>query len=214
MMTSIPTPDLSHFQSEDYENIYEPAEDSFLLLDVLELELETIKKTEPLFCVEVGGGSGIISTALSLQLPNSVFFTTDINPDACKASQLTAKQNGTSIEVINTRTLQCLQERFGGCVDVLICNPPYVATEDRETGSRDIVAAWAGGCDGLEVTKEVIGLLDSVLSSTGVAYIVLEKCNKPTEVKKYVERIGFQFSTILERRAGIELLSVVKISRI
>ena len=39
-----PTPDLRHTTSADFDSVYEPAEDSFLMLDALEQEYDVIKK--------------------------------------------------------------------------------------------------------------------------------------------------------------------------
>ena len=95
----IPTPDLSHLSETDYDQVYEPAEDSFLLLDALEKDLKELKLKKPLFAVEIGCGSGIISTAIQLKLPETFFFVTDINRHACTATQATAVKNNTSLEV-------------------------------------------------------------------------------------------------------------------
>jgi len=112
---------------------------------------------------------------------------------------------------VRTSVLSCLSLR--GKVDLLLCNPPYVATDEEEVGGLGITAAWAGGHRGLGVTKAVVDQLGDVLSPSGLAFIVLEQCNKPDQVVKDVEDMGFNCDIILERRAGREFLKILKITR-
>lgn len=65
----IPTPDLSHLTSQDFDRIYEPAgkslyfvvficlfsaEDTFLLLDALEEDEAWLQAKKPSLCLEIG----------------------------------------------------------------------------------------------------------------------------------------------------------------
>ena len=47
------TPSFSHITKEDFEHIYEPAEDTFLLLDALEKDIQTLKDLK--LVVPLGG---------------------------------------------------------------------------------------------------------------------------------------------------------------
>ena len=49
----LPTPDVSHLKSADYENVYEPVEDSFLLLDALQSDAAELKAQRSAWCISV-----------------------------------------------------------------------------------------------------------------------------------------------------------------
>lgn len=49
-----PTPVLSHITEKDLENVYEPAEDSFLFMDALNLDEQFLFSLKPLTVLEIG----------------------------------------------------------------------------------------------------------------------------------------------------------------
>ncbi len=217
-MDKIPTPDLSHLTIKDYDEVYEPAEDSFLLLDALEKELSELRDLKPSICLEVGSGSGIVSAALASAV-HCFVIAADINGHACISTALTSEQNRVEnrIGVVRTSALSGLEERLAGKVDLLVCNPPYVATEEVEAqigqDCRDLSAAWAGGCVGRGLTDLVINALPLLLSENGRCYMVFEQCNKVDEALSRAKDIGLDARLVIKRRAGRELLSVYSLTR-
>lgn len=104
-------------------SVYEPSEDTFLVLDALQLDLEhTVRdrllcqsisdenlssKNEPLLVVELGCGAGLLSAAVSKALRNDILtnmtdigvhcVAVDINPAACHATARTCFLNSVQV---------------------------------------------------------------------------------------------------------------------
>ena len=143
----LPTPSTSHV---NYNKVYEPAEDSFLLLDTLSSATETaflqaqFPANSPCpFVLEVGTGSGVVLAFVTAHaeriLGRSDVATAgvDMNPFACSATKQTvelaveeASVNGTKPgSFLNTLNGDLATAIKTGSVDVLIFNPPYVPSE-------------------------------------------------------------------------------------
>lgn len=209
------TPYTDHLTLIDYEQVYEPAEDSFLLLDALEADLSYIESLHPQICLEVGPGSGIIVTALAKKLKETLCLATDINPYACKATKKTAYRNGTFVESVNCNFVDLLRKNT---IDVLVFNPPYVVTSDDELESNSstnsqITFSWAGGKHGRRVIDELLKRLDGILSAKGVFYLLALRENKPDELIINLNTLGFTAIKFMERRIPGEYLYILKITR-
>lgn len=210
------TPDYSHLTSKDYENIYEPSEDTFLFLDALEKDIQLLNELNPEIVLEIGPGSGLVINFLAKHLIKSkqtLFFATDINKDACLATQKTSNRNFNDVNIINCDLVFPLIDRLKNKIDLLLFNPPYVVTEMDELGSKSLQAAWAGGKDGREVMDRVFVLLNDLLSSKGVFYLVALKQNKIDEIEKFLDKLGFKMEIVMNRKAGIENLFILKFFR-
>ncbi|KAA8570468.1 hypothetical protein EYC84_002746 [Monilinia fructicola] len=149
----LPTPDTSHVS---FDRIYEPAEDSFLLLDTLSApsEKEFLRQRFPRdeqtslssspFVVEIGTGSGVVLSFVHAHA-ETIFgradiFTAgvDVNRYACEATQETvriAEEEQISQNLSHGSYLGNVVGNLGTClkpgmVDVMIFNPPYVPSPD------------------------------------------------------------------------------------
>ncbi|KAF2000332.1 hypothetical protein P154DRAFT_522536 [Amniculicola lignicola CBS 123094] len=138
----LPTPSTSHVC---FDRVYEPAEDSYLLLDTISAPSETAflhdrfpkASTTPLV-LEVGVGSGVILAFVAANA-NTIFgrddvltLGTDINSFACQAASQTVQHaianpnHSIFLDVINGDLASSLRL---DSVDVFIFNPPYVPAE-------------------------------------------------------------------------------------
>ncbi|KAH8555456.1 S-adenosyl-L-methionine-dependent methyltransferase [Umbelopsis sp. PMI_123] len=211
----ISTPDLSHLNSKDFRNIYEPAEDTFLLLDALEHDQSELQALQPSICLEIGSGSGCVTTFLGTLLKpiQAYMVTTDINPLAAVATIATGKRNGISIDTVETSLVQGLLPRLRNSVDILCFNPPYAVTPSSEIAGNGIEVSWAGGIDGREVIDAMLPFVKELLSENGVFYLLLVSDNKPDEVVSLLRADGFNAHICLQRLAGREKQVIVKVTR-
>ncbi|XP_028406096.1 methyltransferase N6AMT1-like [Dendronephthya gigantea] len=206
------TPDYNHVYL--YKDVYEPSEDSFLLLDALESEADFLLGLKPSLCLEVGSGSGVVITFLASILGNDLhYLATDINPNACICTQETARKNGVPISVVNTNMCDGLRFPAGRQVDILLFNPPYVVTPSHEVSDNGISAAWAGGNNGREVMDKLFPIVPKILSEKGVFYLLVLEENKPAEICNIMALFGFETKTVLKRKARNEHLLILRIHR-
>lgn len=140
----LPTPTTSHVP---YERVYEPAEDSYLLLDTLSSPAETawlharFPAARAPLVLEVGTGSGVVLAFVAANA-STIFgrpvatLGCDINAFACAAARETMVRTGSAdaqaglLGVVHADLVSFLAS---GSVDVLVFNPPYVPADLPDT---------------------------------------------------------------------------------
>eukprot|EP01024_Parvocaulis_polyphysoides_P047501 TRINITY_DN45019_c0_g1_i1.p1 TRINITY_DN45019_c0_g1~~TRINITY_DN45019_c0_g1_i1.p1 ORF type:complete len:227 (-),score=35.95 TRINITY_DN45019_c0_g1_i1:31-711(-) len=200
--------------------IYEPSDDSFALIDAIAQDFQLLKKLKPKFAVEIGSGSGYVICSVKLILNQLKIpcqcWATDISRHALNATNQTLKNHSLTnqVETIQTDLFSNFQF-IRTKIDLLIFNPPYVPTPPEELSREDVGRAWAGGYMGRQIMDKIINDLDSILSQQGIFYLVTVLDNDPKDILQKINSQGkFIGQIVLERAADEERLSILRFVRI
>jgi release factor glutamine methyltransferase len=141
---------------------------------IVEAALELFPSTtEPLTFVDACTGSGIVAIALAHERPNARVVATDISPTAIAVAQRNGTRLGGRVQFICGDLLDPITEP----VDLITCNPPYVAEVSRsglqpEVRDHEPPIALFGGRDGLHLVARTVHAAPARLRSGG--YLIFE----------------------------------------
>ena len=160
-------------------SIYLPAEDSFLLLKVLEKEIsKLIKKNQHPQFLEIGSGSGIIlETVQKLGVQREHIYGADINQEAVKHCQ------SLGFNCIYSNLFENVEGKF----DIIVFNPPYLPKDSREP--VDSRLATTGGFSGSEIINEFLKQAENYLKENGRIFLLTSSLTKKINWKNYHKKL-------------------------
>jgi len=141
-----------------------------------EILVETVLKRRPAprSIVDVGAGSGAIAITLALETQARV-VATDISVKALQVATSNAATLKAQVDFLAADLLSAIAD---ASVDVVVSNPPYVATGDRESMQREVrdwephLALFAGET-GLDIYRRLIPEAARVLRPGGLLALEL-----------------------------------------
>ena len=131
-------------------------------------------RTRPLRVADLGTGSGALLLALLSELPNASGIGTDISREALDAAQDNAVRLGFMPRA--AFTIGDFGTALTGVFDIVVSNPPYIASGDFDAlppeVRHDPRRALDGGADGLACYRTIAGQARKLLAPDG--HLVVE----------------------------------------
>ena len=158
---------------EHCQDVYRPAEDTFLVMDNI------IPGNRVL---EIGCGTGIISIYCARM--GRTVTCCDISQKALECTEKNAIRNRVSLTILNSSLFSNIDGKF----DTIIFNPPYLPVEDRIEGAEQ----WNGGTDGFSVIGPFLDKADLFLDNAGSIYIIISSLTDIDALKTKYEKFVFK----------------------
>jgi release factor glutamine methyltransferase len=186
-----------------YENVYEPAEDTFLVAEKMDIkEDDTV--------LEIGTGCGILAVLAAEKAKCVVAI--DVNPHAIECASRNAKNNNVNkkIEFRQGYLFHPLKknERFS----LILFNSPYLPSEPDEEKSW-IGKAWAGGQNGRKILNQFVLAAPTFLADNGRIILVQSSLSNIKRTMGMFSELNLQAVIVAEKKVAFENIVLIEAKR-
>lgn len=178
---------------------------------LVEAALHGLPRDTPGTALDVCTGSGCIAISLAAERPQATVLATDLSPDACALARENAQALGVAdrVGVLHGDLYAPLPP--DACFDVVVSNPPYIASGEIPSLSAEVrrepLLALDGGPDGLVLIRKVIEGARRVLKPGGLLAMEIGE-TQGAALKALLQAAGFEDARVekdLERRERLAL---------
>ncbi|MFW9998890.1 MAG: HemK2/MTQ2 family protein methyltransferase [Candidatus Hodarchaeota archaeon] len=209
---SLPDPTISC----DYQNVYAPSDDSYLLIDyfkqvITNTHFNDIEISEIKYILDLGTGTGIIAIFFQLlknqnPLFNPKIYASDILEDAIRCAQLneTANQINEEITFLHSDLFTSFPENLKHSFNIIVFNPPYLPSSElinKDDYKKNIDYSWAGGVKGNETLINFLkdAKLFLNLEKKSKIYCITSSRTNLLELNRIINNLGYK-NEIVEKR--------------
>jgi release factor glutamine methyltransferase len=156
--------------------------------------------------VDLGTGSGAIALSIATERTNTHVWATDVSADALDVARANLSGMGgyaaTRVELCIGNWWSAVPGHLKGSVDLLVSNPPYIATaEMAAVGGWEPAEALDAGPTGLEAVDEVLSMAPTWLAPSGVAVLEIG-ADQEDAARQQAVRSGFSEAVVHRDLAG------------
>ncbi|HIE14189.1 TPA: methyltransferase [Candidatus Bathyarchaeota archaeon] len=189
------------------DNVYCPAEDTFLLAKYLDVNSQDI-------VLDMGTGCGLLAILAAKKA--LMVFAVDLNPSATRCTLINGKLNGVkeNLRVVCGDLFKPF--RHGIKFDLIMFNAPYlplnrfINRKKAPHGIEWLEAAWSGGKEGRELLNVFIEEVPSRIKRGGRVLIVQSTLSRIEKTVYQLESAGFKVRIVDEEPSFFEKIVLIR----
>lgn len=198
------------------QNVLDPRPESECLVEAVlrRYNLQNVSSRSDFRILDIGTGSGCLIISIANELKWASCFAIDISEKAIDVARKNANQlHASNIEFVNIGWNQLLEQYGCDFFDVIVSNPPYIASFEIKNLDPNIkydpIIALDGGENGLDTYCEIIPIAKCLLRANGSMFLEVGY-NQSKDVCDILRKDAFSIEEVKKDLSKFDRIVIAK----